>query len=87
MCIETAADECQECGCSNCLPELDACNADPGCIAIRDCSAEAECGGVDCLGPCGDTIDAHGGVFGASLGLLIALGDCMNAGCPGCLPQ
>ncbi len=87
MCLERAVDTCQECGCRSCLAPLEACEAEPGCIEIRDCAEEAGCSGVRCAGPCGDVIREHGGVFGDAIEVLTELGDCMNAQCPGCLPE
>jgi hypothetical protein len=87
MCLERAVDTCQECGCRSCLTELEACENEPGCIEIRDCAQEAGCAGIRCAGPCGDVIREHGGVFGDAIEVVSALGDCMNADCPGCLPE
>lgn len=85
-CVADAVDACEACGCGNCLAPFDACQADAGCVAIRECATQADCAGIACAGPCGDTINDHGGVFGASLAILTTLGECMDAGCPGCTP-
>lgn len=83
MCLEDIekGDACGECACNNCLDELSACNADAGCTAIRECAQEAMCGGIDCLGPCGDTINENGGLAGASAGLALELSGCIDNNC------
>ena len=87
MCLESARDTCEECGCRSCLAEFSACEAEPGCPEIRDCAQKAGCAGVRCIGPCGELIREYGGAFGDAVEKLTDLGDCMNAQCPGCLPE
>lgn len=84
MCLDMAADACEECACNNCLPEVMACQADPGCVEIRMCAQEAGCTGIGCLGPCGDVINANGGPLGPSAGLASALSDCYEGACANC---
>lgn len=84
-CLDTAADSCQECGCNSCLEQFNACELDIGCVAIRICAENAMCSDVDCIGPCGDVINNNGGPFGEPLAKLMALGDCMDVACDGCL--
>jgi hypothetical protein len=79
-----AMDACEDCACNNCLPELMACQQDPGCVAIRMCAQEAGCTGIGCLEPCGDVINANGGAFGPSAGLASDLSDCYEAACGNC---
>ena len=74
-------DACGECACNNCLEDLQACQADEGCTAIRMCAQENMCGGIDCLGPCGATIDKYGGLGGKSAQLGLALSGCIDASC------
>jgi hypothetical protein len=83
QCLEMIdpGDACGECACMNCTDELAACQADEGCTAIRMCAQEAMCGGIDCLGPCGDTINEHGGLAGMSAMLAQTLGGCVADNC------
>ena len=83
-CLDMAASDCEECACNNCLTQLMACQQDPGCVAIRMCAQQNMCTGIECLGPCGDVIDANGGAFGPSAGLASDLSDCYTGACPGC---
>ena len=76
-------DECGECACMSCFDELQACQADEGCVAIRECAQEAGCDGLNCLGPCGDVFNLYGGPFGESGMLAQALGSCVGNECPG----
>ncbi|WAS96455.1 hypothetical protein [Nannocystis punicea] len=76
-------DPCGECACTKCLDEMQACQKDAGCKAIRDCAAEAGCGGIDCLGPCGDVIQMNGGPFGPSGMLAQEIGTCVDMQCQG----
>jgi hypothetical protein len=48
------------------------------------CAQENMCTGIECLGPCGDVIEANGGPFGESAGLASTLSDCYEAACPEC---
>lgn len=85
MCLQEIdkGDACGECACNNCLAELSACNADPGCTAIRECAQEAMCSGLACLGPCGETIDDNGGFAGPSAMLALTLSGCIDDNCAG----
>jgi len=83
-CLDQAVNECENCACNNCLMQLESCEQDPGCIAIRMCAQQNMCTGLGCLGPCGDVIDANGGPLGPSAGLASTLSDCYEASCPGC---
>lgn len=76
-------DACGECACNNCLAELHDCQTDEGCTAIRMCAQEAMCGGIDCLGPCGDTINMYGGLGGPSAQKALTLSGCVDDNCPG----
>ncbi|HWB81299.1 MAG TPA: hypothetical protein VG755_40330 [Nannocystaceae bacterium] len=83
-CLEEAATSCEECACNSCLPQLMACQEDPGCVAIRMCAQESGCTGIECLGPCGEVIDANGGPFGPSAGLASMVSSCYTDACDGC---
>ena len=90
MCIEAAEAEmtCEEvatCNCSNCACELQACQMDADCTAIRECAQATGCNGIDCLDPttCGDVIDAAGGPTGTGATLALQLSTCnQGAMCP-----
>jgi hypothetical protein len=84
MCLDQATNECEDCACMSCLPQLQACEQDPGCVAIRMCAQQSGCTGIECLGPCGDVINANGGALGPSAGLASALSDCVEGSCPAC---
>lgn len=75
--------ECGDCMCDKCLDEYTACAADRGCVAIEMCAAEFGCNDAQCLEPCGDVIDMHGGLAGDSLKLAIELSACFNNSCCG----
>jgi len=81
MMLDDPNDACGQCACSSCTMELQTCQADEGCTAIRQCAQDNMCGGFDCLGPCGDTIDMYGGFMGESAGKAIALGNCITNSC------
>lgn len=83
-CLEIAVNECETCACNVCLDPLYACQQDVGCVAMRDCAEQTGCAGADCLEPCGAVIDMHGGPFGDSGALALALSDCLSASCPSC---
>lgn len=85
MCLEQVeeGDACGECGCNNCLAQLQACNDNEGCVAIRDCARENMCTGLACLEVCGDTIDMYGGLAGESAMLALVVSDCIEKQCPG----
>ena len=88
-CMMQATNMCEQCGCNNCLTQLQACERDPGCIAIRDCARRTGCRGIDCYGflndgPCKQVIEANGGLIGASTTQASAVSDCFTGSCPGC---
>lgn len=83
-CLEDVTTTCEACECENCVAEHDACMANPDCVAIRACAFEAMCTGVDCLGPCGEVIEQHGGAGGEASQLALALSNCYQAACEGC---
>lgn len=78
-----AGDRCGECACNHCIDELEVCEPDPDCRAIRECAHEARCTGIDCLGPCGEVINKHGGPFSESSKLAQAIGACVDRRCAG----
>jgi hypothetical protein len=73
--------ECSDCVCENCLMELQECEADEGCKAIRQCAEETGCSGFDCLQTCGDVIDMYGGIGGDSAGLGLEISMCLDMNC------
>lgn len=82
MCTEAA-----ECRCDACGTELNACLNDVGCSALRDCTIETGCMGIDCLAPenCEAEFEMHGGPGGDAAQLLLAVSACLEgAGCPPC---
>ncbi len=85
MCLEEVeeGDACGECGCNNCLPELQACEDDEGCVAIRECARENMCTGLDCLDFCQEIIDMYGGLVGPSAMQALVVSGCIEAECPG----
>lgn len=84
-CLNVAADACEECGCNQCLDPLLACEMDVGCVAMRDCAQQSGCTDtISCFEACEGVINEHGGAFGASAELALALADCMDAACPVC---
>lgn len=78
-CLDQATNDCEICACNNCLAELTACEADPGCVEVRMCAQETGCTGLGCLGPCGDVIDEAGGLGGQSVMLALQVSDCYEA--------
>jgi len=90
---ENACGEVSNCGCDNCTCELQACQALPDCVALRQCvvrtaccpSTDASCTGqrpactdADQCGPEVTAASTNGGVAEA-----LTLGTCtFNAGCP-----
>ena len=84
QCLDATTNACEECACNNCLTQVMDCQLDIGCVAIRICAQAHGCTGIDCLGPCGDVINDHGGPFGESVGLATALSDCYTGACPNC---
>ena len=72
---------CSDCVCENCLEQLQACEADEGCTAIRMCAEETGCTGLDCLDVCGDVIDMYGGAFGPSGMKGLAVSMCLMSSC------
>jgi hypothetical protein len=83
-CLDIAVTECETCACNLCLDPLYACQQDVGCVAMRDCAEQTGCAGADCFEPCEEVIYMHGGPFGSSGALAIALSDCLTASCPSC---
>lgn len=81
MMLDDPNDACGQCACTNCTMELQTCQADEGCTAIRQCAQDSMCSGVNCLGPCGDTINMYGGFMGESANKAIALGNCVSNSC------
>lgn len=73
--------ECSDCVCENCLEELQACQADEGCVAIRMCAEETGCTGFDCLQACGDVIDMYGGIAGESAMIGLQISMCLDQNC------
>lgn len=73
--------DCSDCMCENCLQELQACEADAGCVAIRQCAEETGCTGVGCLDACGDVIDMYGGFLGKSAMIGLAVNECLGDNC------
>lgn len=77
--------DCSVCACTNCFFELQACQADAGCVAIRECAQETGCIGIACYtdGHCTKVIDANGGPLGDSASLARDVSDCVeDAACP-----
>lgn len=72
---------CSDCACESCREQTEACRADAGCTAIRKCAQDNDCSGVGCLGPCGPTIDMHGGFGGPSAQLALDLSGCVEQSC------
>jgi len=72
---------CSDCVCENCLEELQACQADEGCVAIRMCAEETGCTGIDCLGACGDVINMYGGIGGMSAMIGLQISMCLDQNC------
>jgi hypothetical protein len=73
------------CTCDSCACELQACEADPACVAIRRCAQETGCLGIVCYtNPafCTQVIDDNGGTGGLGVALATPLSDCVTAaGC------
>lgn len=72
----TYCEEVQGCGCDACPVQMLDCAGVPACEAIMKCSFDAGCGGIDCLTPCQDVIQANGGVDGAGVQLGLAAVEC-----------
>jgi hypothetical protein len=72
---------CSDCVCENCLEQLQACQADEGCVAIRMCAEETGCTGIDCLGACGDVINMYGGIGGESAMIGLQISMCLDQNC------
>jgi hypothetical protein len=73
--------ECSDCVCENCLEQLQACEMDEGCKAIRQCAEETGCTGFDCLQLCGDVIDMYGGIGGESAQKGLQISMCLDMNC------
>lgn len=80
-CLEQARTDCNFCTCDNCFDEWQDCSNDTGCVAVANCATAAGCSGAQCLGPCGDIIQQHGGVQGQSVQLALAVGTCQATSC------
>jgi hypothetical protein len=76
-------DACGTCACNNCLMELQACQMDMGCVAIRECAQQMMCSGFGCYmpGTCMMVIDANGGPGGPSASLGLTLSMCVDGAC------
>lgn len=82
-CADLADSPCLECACRECADAFAACQADRGCVAIMACAAANGCLGVECLGPCADVIDEHGGPLSPSATAALTLSVCAEDKC-GC---
>lgn len=76
-----AGGACDVCTCRLCSAELQTCFADPLCQAVVECAQRTGCQGFDCLGACGNEINAAGGPFGESTGRAQAVSDCRDQRC------
>ncbi len=76
------SDPCGHCMCLACPGEWQACNADPGCLAIGDCIRRNNCRN-NCYQPsfCQGVIDSNGGPSGASYNRVLSLGSCSMSSC------
>lgn len=84
-CLEVAANECETCGCTQCLDMLHACELDAGCVQIRECAQQSGCtDATSCYEACEDVINANGGVLGDPAALAAELAECMETSCPVC---
>lgn len=78
MMVDPPNDPCGNCACDNCLAELDACNQDEGCKAIRECAQETGCTDApSCFMLCGNVI----GMYPGSIGTAQNIADCINNNC------
>jgi hypothetical protein len=78
---------CANCACDHCLTELAACEADPSCVALRNCVQSKNCGCNDqlcVLTKCGSELTAAGGIGGPGTTKAIAVGDCTTANTCNC---
>src|SRR6185503_13561614 len=56
---------CANCACDHCLSALIACDANPKCVALRECAQQQGCCDEVCvLLKCGDALNAAGGIGG-----------------------
>jgi poly(3-hydroxybutyrate) depolymerase len=69
------------CACQRCSTELEACLADPSCLAGLHCAVEKGCLGISCHQDalCAPIIDAAGGPGGESPQRAVAFSDCIGA--------
>lgn len=79
--------DCDACNCGNCLEELNACGAEPGCIDIAMCAlaAETRCSGAGCAAAdtCLEVLSGvPGGTTGAATMAATAWADCTTEKCP-----
>lgn len=95
MCRETLqgistgyCEEAHGCVCDHCAAQALDCAGVPACAEIMKCALAVGCGGIDCLTPCQDVIQANGGVDGAGvqLGLLTVECSVQTNGCPTTCP-
>ncbi len=85
QCALAFQDACGQCLCNNCLPQLQQCLGDFGCLAIISCIEETGCEGGACYSPmnCKGVIDTFGGINGQSLKTVTNLFACGTLdGCP-----
>jgi hypothetical protein len=76
---------CADCACDNCLAELQECEADPTCVALRTCAQANDCCDEICvLLNCGDELEAAGGVGGPGTNKVTAVRDCTEAASCNC---
>jgi hypothetical protein len=78
ICVSLAQNACQKCQCQSCASQIDTCAADVGCAIILACVQRTQCQLADCLRPatCGTIINQFGGLTGAPLNEVFALGSC-----------
>jgi hypothetical protein len=84
-CLENAFNDCEQCLCTECFEQFSLCLAEEGCAAIYQCIADSGCSGLDCYtsGVCGDVVETHGGIVGASaLEALELFGCAADSACP-----
>jgi hypothetical protein len=76
---------CANCACDNCLNELQACEADPTCVALRNCAQTNNCCDEFCvLLSCGNELTAAGGIGGPGANKAIAVRDCTETASCNC---
>ncbi|MCY1011213.1 hypothetical protein OV079_37775 [Nannocystis pusilla] len=70
-------DECNECICTECLMQWDACHADEGCTAIQQCAQTNGCYGDECDAPCATVMNFYGPPDSPSMTAWKALTACL----------